>query len=170
MVWRSLFNISLPFFPIGSEAGLLDSLQTSYVSELPHSFWSDSNLLRFFVTATPLEFSSLPPPKYVGVRTFAFFRSVKDSFCWMRFRALKQCWNILAWNWSNNIFIKKMKLFQLYQSLFALFGVHSVQSNENYFYNSKILIVYFYYWLNVIFNCLSLFCKANSFREYNDII
>lgn len=64
----------------------------------------------------------------------------------------------------------KMNLFQFYQKRCAALGLRPIHSNEKFRLNRKIVVVYIFYWLNIIVNCVSLFGKASTFKQYTDYI
>lgn len=66
--------------------------------------------------------------------------------------------------------LAKMKLFQLYQRQCAWLGIHPIQSNKKFRLNWKMVIVYVFYLLNIMSNCVSMFVKASTFKEYTDYI
>lgn len=64
----------------------------------------------------------------------------------------------------------KMKIIEIYQNLCAPLGIRPIQSSEKCRLNRKILMVYIFYGLNISFNVISVFVKANTFKEYTDYV
>lgn len=77
-------------------------------------------------------------------------------------------------NWNKTNLPKKeknMKLFQLTQKNFARLGIDLSQSHRKYrFFNRKILLAYFHYWLAIISFCVFFIHEAHNFQEYMEVI
>lgn len=59
----------------------------------------------------------------------------------------------------------KTKVLQSIQRNFAILGIDSYQSNQNYSFNKRNVMVLFIYGLSLISGCVSV-AHANTFKEY----